>query len=259
MAPRVWRLADVERIGSGKGGNGDPDLEKLPHECYNHPDITMQGGHLMTRRSGFTLIELLVVIAIIAILAAILFPVFARAREKARQASCLSNIKQLALGELMYVEDYDGRLTPECSCSCPKWDYTCWKDRLYPYIKNLQLYECPSSDANPGTNPGQIGGNYGIVCNVVSNQKVGAVTSPAEFGMIAETNGQMHVKYWTSTAGAVPCGNGGCCGGDLRGACRFVHNGGMNIAFVDGHAKWLGRQAIEAAVYPGNGLTRRDW
>jgi len=70
-------------------------------------------------RKGFTLIELLVVIAIIAILAAILFPVFARAREKARQASCLSNIKQLALGMLMYVEDYDERAARYWAHSAP--------------------------------------------------------------------------------------------------------------------------------------------
>jgi prepilin-type N-terminal cleavage/methylation domain-containing protein len=76
------------------------------------------------KRRGFTLIELLVVIAIIAILAAILFPVFARAREKARQTSCLSNVKQLSLGMLMYTQDYDERL-PRCDCNSYHQG-TCW-------------------------------------------------------------------------------------------------------------------------------------
>jgi len=95
-------------------------------------------------RRGFTLIELLVVIAIIAILAAILFPVFARAREKARQASCQSNLKQLALGVLMYVQDYDETL--------PLWNRFANANQMplappaaiFPYVKNTQLYECPS-------------------------------------------------------------------------------------------------------------------
>jgi len=89
---------------------------------------------------------LLVVIAIIAILAAILFPVFAKAREKARQASCQSNLKQLALASLMYAQDYDG-IVPGwnfgSNCSNPgvgAW----WKHVIYPYVKNGQLYICPS-------------------------------------------------------------------------------------------------------------------
>jgi prepilin-type N-terminal cleavage/methylation domain-containing protein/prepilin-type processing-associated H-X9-DG protein len=102
-------------------------------------------------RSAFTLIELLVVIAIIAILAAILFPVFAQAREKARQTSCISNLKQLSLGMLMYSQDYDETF--------PQWQWdqsysagafsknngtTLWWNAIYPYVKNVQVYACPS-------------------------------------------------------------------------------------------------------------------
>ena len=102
-------------------------------------------------KRGFTLIELLVVIAIIAILAAILFPVFAQARAKARQASCLSNVKQLTLGMVMYSQDYDETF--------PQWNWgqqyaggsgpgveiwnNLWVNAIYPYVKNGQVYGCP--------------------------------------------------------------------------------------------------------------------
>ena len=95
-------------------------------------------------RRGFTLIELLVVIAIIAILAAILFPVFARAREKARQASCLSNLKQLGLATAMYVQDYDERFGRHCHCCPEPNNHPCKLAAIYPYVKNTQLYACPS-------------------------------------------------------------------------------------------------------------------
>jgi prepilin-type N-terminal cleavage/methylation domain-containing protein len=105
----------------------------------------------MFKRRGFTLIELLVVIAIIAILAAILFPVFARAREKARQASCQSNEKQIALAVLMYAQDYDEMLIPQwipdLSANPP---YQCWPDVVAPYIKNSQVFLCPSNKDAPG-------------------------------------------------------------------------------------------------------------
>jgi prepilin-type N-terminal cleavage/methylation domain-containing protein/prepilin-type processing-associated H-X9-DG protein len=115
---------------------------------------------MLKRKSAFTLIELLVVIAIIAILAAILFPVFAQAREKARSTACLSNVKQLTLGWIMYAQDYDE--------SFPQWDWyesytggngygvganknnatSLWLNAIYPYVKSTQVYKCPS-DARP--------------------------------------------------------------------------------------------------------------
>ena len=94
----------------------------------------------MVQRRGFTLIELLVVIAIIAILAAILFPVFARAREKARQASCQSNMKQIGIAVIAYMIDYDGK------SFAISWDTQVepyWKV-LNPYIKNDQVWACPT-------------------------------------------------------------------------------------------------------------------
>ena len=94
-------------------------------------------------RRGFTLIELLVVIAIIAILAAILFPVFAKAREKAKAASCMSNLKQLGLGMTMYIQDYDSNY-PVCGFRTVGNMAGYWAYAIYPYVKNLKMYQCPS-------------------------------------------------------------------------------------------------------------------
>jgi len=115
-------------------------------------------------RKGFTLIELLVVIAIIAILAAILFPVFAQAREKARQTGCLSNVKQIGLGIQMYVQDFNEYIPRNAfadpprvqegdhfvNCSSPRW-----MDVMQPYVKNTQIHNCPSDPFAPirGTLP----------------------------------------------------------------------------------------------------------
>ena len=105
-------------------------------------------SQLSKRRKGFTLIELLVVIAIIAILAAILFPVFARARENARRASCSSNLKQIGLGLMQYTQDYDEAYPQVVSNG---GDYKGWLQFINPYIKSYQLFQCPSeSNAPPG-------------------------------------------------------------------------------------------------------------
>jgi len=100
-----------------------------------------------TKRAAFTLIELLVVIAIIAILAAILFPVFAQAREKARQTACLSNTKQIALGIMQYSQDYDETLVPRV-IRIPDgtyWEALSWRRNIYPYVKSADVFRCPSN------------------------------------------------------------------------------------------------------------------
>ena len=125
-------------------------------------------------RRGFTLIELLVVIAIIAILAAILFPVFARARENARRASCQSNLKQIGLGALQYSQDYDEQFITAwygatSDGSDPVTNYK-WMDAIQPYVKSTQLFTCPSSPS------GMLTGKTG---NYVPAKDLGKAGQPA--------------------------------------------------------------------------------
>src|SRR5688572_28647190 len=98
---------------------------------------------MKSTRRAFTLIELLVVIAIMAILGAILFPVFARAREAARASSCLSNLKQVGLALSMYVQDQEGYPTHSSLSSVSPRTY--WPDSIYPYVKNEKVFQCPSA------------------------------------------------------------------------------------------------------------------
>jgi prepilin-type N-terminal cleavage/methylation domain-containing protein len=118
-----------------------------------------QGNRSLRAKKGFTLIELLVVIAIIAILAAILFPVFARARENARRASCQSNLKQIGLGVLQYIQDYDEKYVPTFVNLDGAAGYTPsvaanadqgWSQIIQPYMKSTQLLQCPSETNAPG-------------------------------------------------------------------------------------------------------------
>jgi len=203
------------------------------------------------KRKGFTLIELLVVIAIIAILAAILFPVFARAREKARQTSCLSNVKQIMLGVMMYAQDYDETL-PVASHwvsydnHVPSTTYTYWFEALEPYVKNWQVFVCPSQKSDPlAADPGY-GWNYqefgyrsssGSLTNHYSTT-LGEIDKPAETIMMGDCE---------DTAVR---GNPGIYYLYRRHALYTPerHNGGGNMGLADGHAKWFSASVLKKSV-----------
>lgn len=127
-----------------------------------------------TTRNAFTLIELLVVIAIIAILAAILFPAFARARENARKASCSSNLKQIGLGFIQYAQDYDG-YTPGSSNGASPINIS-WPTLIFPYIKSDQLFVCPSGETSAASQTNYLPAATHSFCGVTSN---GDGTDPA--------------------------------------------------------------------------------
>lgn len=190
-----------------------------------------------TSKRGFTLIELLVVIAIIAILAAILFPVFARAREKARQASCTSNEKQIALAVLMYCQDYDETTQNHCDNGGPAIGgfADCWMGVAGPYIKNTQIWRCPSKNAD---------WSYGWDLRGNDRRPLARYQFPAEKMLFTEhdAHGGGYLRYQTC------CTNAGTTDSHVAGhdlsAGQAPHNEGENVAFVDGHVKWMKTSTI---------------
>ncbi len=211
-------------------------------------------------RRGFTLIELLVVIAIIAILAAILFPVFARAREKARQASCSSNQKQIALGILMYAQDYDEAFPGfYYKAVVADWPLFLWIDAVKPYVKNEQIFRCPSGNDSTLSGPSAnyagttITTSYAVnryVCNGgrgAFDNRIAQITYPAQTLLTFDA---IRASRWCAT----PMGTGGSrgddcyvrpagiievAGGSLTVGQDFgLHNEGANMSFCDGHVKW---------------------
>lgn len=224
-------------------------------------------------RKGFTLIELLVVIAIIAILAAILFPVFAKAREKARQTSCLSNLKQLGTSALMYVQDYDeclfGHIQGTRSTFYPpSGDYLNWPQQIYPYLKNEQLLACPSNSTatfvyaplNPKDYNFGYGMNYWLTYYYYA-ATLADLKLPAETIWFTDSNYYLvYPTYYLFTYPADPTyGQNGSARLQLR------HNDGVNCTFVDGHSKWMNRQTIEGDIGGGpsgttaNGISKYWW
>jgi len=189
------------------------------------------------RRLGFTLIELLVVIAIIAVLAGIIFPVFARARAKARQAKCASNLKQLATAVEMYTADWDETFPGTQAGEAGNGVYGGWvwyedfegnphadyfdvtKGALYSYTRNREIYVCPEDRVRSG-------------CTYELNAFlrfgfIGSVPMPAETILFVPED----------AGGSANDGHFDVPWGDL---CLRDHNNGTNCAFVDGHVKWCG-------------------
>jgi prepilin-type N-terminal cleavage/methylation domain-containing protein/prepilin-type processing-associated H-X9-DG protein len=217
------------------------------------------------RRTGFTLIELLVVIAIIAILAAILFPVFARARENARRASCQSNLKQISLGILQYVQDYDERMpiaavggpqlletgqnsTNNTSCGTGNWCHL-WHHAIHPYVKSVQIFNCPSYSAYTytggynGTHP--YGYNFTVPDGGICTANCGVNLSGATLAAIEDTSGTVMLsdsKYYLATGG-----DGVACDSAVpaySGCVQDRHLETMNLAYADGHVKAQRRSTV---------------
>ncbi len=200
------------------------------------------------KRTGFTLIELLVVIAIIAILAAILFPVFAKAREKARQSSCLSNLKQIGLAAVMYAQDYDERFVfgHNYYTDAGGTEWLAWfPNLLEPYIKNRQIFVCPSHKNSYtfeqpwGTMDYSYGYN-GLPDPGADGQQLmagGASSALAEIKVPAATIAFIDTNWIELDHGAPDYDQFDFMGtGD--GSISKVHNQGYNATYCDGHAKW---------------------
>ncbi len=203
----------------------------------------------MLKWEGFTLIELLVVIAIIAILAAILFPVFSRAREKARQSSCTSNLRQLGLAVAMYAQDYDERLP--LGFVYPSWcgdanqPVPSWRQAVAPYIKNAQLFVCPSRRSPVTCGSGAILpelGTYG--CNSEWCERGGGVYALAVFNQPAQIYllGENDDSDWVvEPRGDFPPGAVCTIATYNQPGWHYPqrHFDGSVWNYVDGHAKWV--------------------
>jgi len=220
------------------------------------------------KRRAFTLIELLVVIAIIAILAAILFPVFARARAQARKTVCLSNMKQVALGSMMYTQDFDETFPVERNPNTynpPAPNGYTWHYSVYPYTKNKQMWHCPEDSRNVAWNEGyldaQLFGPWnvdshlsyaynGAVFDNSNGVKLANFQAPAQVIMVLDSRMEYpDLGYWcTPWDLSSPFG--------LVGAGAWTSHGGIcNWAFADGHVKSIKLAATAAPTwmwYEGN-------
>jgi prepilin-type N-terminal cleavage/methylation domain-containing protein/prepilin-type processing-associated H-X9-DG protein len=222
-----------------------------------------QEQHHKRGRHGFTLVELLVVIAIVALLAAILFPVFATAREKARQITCLSNQRQLAQAFLCYAQDYDETL-PYFGDRWPS-PRVYWTELIQPYLRNDRVLECPSwpKEGKYRNKRGQLvagkygfGVNYGLLFTYlvlngqpyVAPTRLAGVNNPA--GTLLTTDSQGSHYVYSPLLFPLNTDWDGDGLRDSHGAKLWVegpynrgdprrHSEGSNCTFLDGHARWI--------------------
>lgn len=197
------------------------------------------------RRNAFTLIELLVVIAIIAILAAILFPAFARARENARRASCQSNLKQVGLGLMQYSQDYDEKVVPILNKVGSA--YFVYSQLVTPYLKSSQIFVCPSS-AGLGTCKVDDGyPSYGMNVTMQPGNEstpsisIASINNPSELLVLVENH------FATLACGGAVVGNYSTWYTNVAASRPFdyalytpnaQHFDGTNVLYADGHVKW---------------------
>ncbi len=216
-----------------------------------------------SRKNAFTLIELLVVIAIIAILAAILFPVFARARENARRASCLSNLKQFGLAMMQYTQDYDEKYPINswvCGSNPCLGVYESgstvtilWYYALTPYIKNYQIYNCPSATTtyqnvrSDGNVTYSSASNYGWNTYATGTTYPGDLFTPFDRASMASIDDPSGTLLVTEAGYYRACGYSPTTGQaniDNASQVQERHFDGSNVLFADGHAKWLKRSIL---------------